>query len=303
MKPPPIRYPASQQFPPCSQHLHNLSQSFAVFTVSSVCTASSRYLQFAQHLHGIFSLHSIFTVSSVCTVSSRYLQFAQHLHGIFSLHSIFTVSSVCTVSSRYLQFAQYLHGIFSLHSIFTVSSVCTASSRYLQFAQHLHGIFSLHHGVPALLLQEVQAALPRPHAGHGACQGLHDGHSGSPCLAQRGENLMNSSDIKGALDCFNQGICFNPSVTLFNLRAVCHKQLDMYKKAYFDYSFNIRLEPEVGAHYCNRGLCLSKFKKANLAIEDLILAIKYDPTAAHYYARATIYADFGKNEEDVSGNI
>ncbi|RYH27267.1 hypothetical protein EON65_13640 [archaeon] len=72
-------------------------------------------------------------------------------------------------------------------------------------------------------------------------------------LLREGRTLMDTSEFKGALDCFNQGICYNPVVSLFNARASCHKQLDMYKEAYFDYSFSIRLEPEVGAHYCNRG--------------------------------------------------
>lgn len=119
-------------------------------------------------------------------------------------------------------------------------------------------------------------------------------------LLREGKNYMESGDVKGALDCFNQGVCYNPSVTLFNLRASCHKHLDLYKEAYFDYSFNIRLEPEVGLHYCNRGLCLSRLKKAALAMEDMELAIHYDPSAAHYYARATVFADFSRNEDAVA---
>lgn len=118
-------------------------------------------------------------------------------------------------------------------------------------------------------------------------------------LLREGKNYMDTGDIKGALDCFNQGICYNPSIILFNLRASCHKQLDMYKEAYFDYSFNIRLEPEVGAHYCNRGLCLAKLKKASLAMEDMDLGIRYDPSASHYYSRATVLAEFGRSEDAV----
>lgn len=113
-------------------------------------------------------------------------------------------------------------------------------------------------------------------------------------LLREGKIALDNGDIKGALDCFTQGIIFNPTVSLFNYRAICHKQLDMYNDAYFDYSYNIRLEPENGAHYCNRGLCLAKLRKFNLAIEDLNSAIEYEPSAGNYFARACVFVDFGK---------
>lgn len=112
-------------------------------------------------------------------------------------------------------------------------------------------------------------------------------------LLREGKNLLDTNDPRGALDCFNEGIAFNPTINLFNYRAVCHKLLDMYTEAFFDYSYNIRLEPESGLHYCNRGLCLARLKKLSLAVEDLDLAIEYEPSANHYYARACVYADFG----------
>ena len=113
-------------------------------------------------------------------------------------------------------------------------------------------------------------------------------------LLREGKTALDSGNLKGALDCFTQGIIFNPTVSLFNYRAICHKQLDMYNEAYFDYSYNIRLEPENGAHYCNRGLCLAKLKKFNLAVEDLNSAILYEPTAGNYFARACVFVDFGR---------
>ncbi len=122
-------------------------------------------------------------------------------------------------------------------------------------------------------------------------------------LLREGKNCFDNGDIRGALDCFNEGISYNPSVTLFNLRAACHKMMEMFSEAYFDYSFNIRIEPDNGQHYCNRGLCLARLKKMSLALEDLDLAIGYEPSATNYYARATVYGDFGKFEEALSGTF
>lgn len=119
-------------------------------------------------------------------------------------------------------------------------------------------------------------------------------------LLREGKAYFDAGDFRGALDCFNEGISFNPNVTLFNQRAACHKALEMFNEAYFDYSYNIRIEPDVGQHYCNRGLCSSRLKKMTLALEDMNLAIHYDPCQAHFYARATVYGDFGRFEEALS---
>lgn len=120
-------------------------------------------------------------------------------------------------------------------------------------------------------------------------------------LLREGKIALDSGDIRGGLDCFTQGIIFNPTVSLFNYRAICHKQLDMFNEAYFDYSYNIRLEPESGAHYCNRGLCLAKLRKFNLAIEDLNSAIELEPSAGNYFVRGSIYVDFGRFADAVRG--
>lgn len=120
-------------------------------------------------------------------------------------------------------------------------------------------------------------------------------------LLREGRILFDAGDIKNSLECFSEAISFNPSVTLFNMRATCFKLLDLYSEAYFDYSYNIRLEPEVGAHYCNRALCLAKLKKLIPAIEDLNLAIQYEPSGSNYFARASVYSDFGRFEEAVAG--
>lgn len=115
---------------------------------------------------------------------------------------------------------------------------------------------------------------------------------------------MDTGDLRGAIDCFNEGISFNPNaVSLYNMKAACHKALEMHTEAYFDYSFTIRLEPDVGAHYCARGLCLARLKKASMAIEDLDVAVQLDPSPAHYYARATTFAEFGKFELSIDGNF
>lgn len=120
-------------------------------------------------------------------------------------------------------------------------------------------------------------------------------------IAREGKNIMDSGDLRGAIECFNEGISHNPTVMLFSLRATAHKLLEMYTEAYFDYSYNIRLEPENGLHYCNRGLCLSKLKKISMALEDFEVAIQYDPSTTNYYSRATTFADFGKFEQAIAG--
>lgn len=122
-------------------------------------------------------------------------------------------------------------------------------------------------------------------------------------MMREGRTMFDNGHFQDALECFNEAISFHPSVALFNMRAACHKQLEMYNEAYFDYSYNIRLEPEVGVHYCSRGLCLAKIKKLSLAIEDLNLAILYDPSGNHYFTRGVIYSDFGKFQEAVEGKL
>jgi tetratricopeptide (TPR) repeat protein len=120
-------------------------------------------------------------------------------------------------------------------------------------------------------------------------------------LLREGKIFMDASDFKGAIECFNEGISLNPSVSLFNMKAACHKSMDLYTEAYFDYSYTIRLEPDVGSHYCSRGLCLAKLKKASMAIEDLDIAVELDPSSSHLYSRAVTFADFGKYEPAIDG--
>lgn len=120
-------------------------------------------------------------------------------------------------------------------------------------------------------------------------------------LLKEGKLCLEQNDVRGALDCFNEGITYNPTISLFNMRAQCHKLLDQYTEAYYDYSYNIRLEPEVGVHYCNRGLVLARLKKFTLAIEDFDLAMEYDKSASNYYARATVFAEFGRFSNAVDG--
>lgn len=100
---------------------------------------------------------------------------------------------------------------------------------------------------------------------------------------------MDQGDLRAAIECFSEGINYNPTLNLFNLRATCYKLLEMYKESYFDYSYVIRMEPENGAHYCSRGLCLAKMKKLAMSIEDLDTAISFDPNPLHYYSRYMMY--------------
>jgi tetratricopeptide (TPR) repeat protein len=114
---------------------------------------------------------------------------------------------------------------------------------------------------------------------------------------------MECGDFRGAIEIFNEGISFNPTASLFNNKATCHNMLAMYPEAYFDYSYLIRLEPEVGNHFSSRGLCLAKLKKLNMALDDFEIAIQLDPCALHYYYRAITYSDCGKFESAITGKI
>ena len=91
---------------------------------------------------------------------------------------------------------------------------------------------------------------------------------------KEGRQFFDTGDIKGALDCFNMAISLNPMTVFYINRAACHKHSHQYTEAYFDYSFAIRLEPESGTLYCQRGLCLAKLERLTLAIDDLTEACK-----------------------------
>jgi len=125
----------------------------------------------------------------------------------------------------------------------------------------------------------------------------------SNVLLREGKAYVDQGDLRGAIDCFNEGINFNPTVSLFTSRALSYKLLEMYKEAYFDYSYAIRLEPDNASHFCARGLCLAKMKKLGMAIEDLDIAIGLDPSSINYCARATTYAEFEKYHEAIQGMV
>ena len=94
-------------------------------------------------------------------------------------------------------------------------------------------------------------------------------------LLREGKNEVDRGELGGAIDVFNYAISINPLLaSLYVLRAHCHKSLDMWMEAYFDWSYAIRLEPDSGAHYCSRALILSKLKRITLALEDADLAIE-----------------------------
>eukprot|EP01038_Epipyxis_sp_PR26KG_P007639 gene7639-10398_t len=113
---------------------------------------------------------------------------------------------------------------------------------------------------------------------------------------KEGKAAMDSYDFRGAVECYSEGISYNPIVSLFSMRASCYKMLEMHSEAYFDYSYLIKLEPENHVHYSARGLTLSKLKKLRMAIEDLDIAIQLEPNPANYYYRGIILYDFSKYE-------
>ena len=84
------------------------------------------------------------------------------------------------------------------------------------------------------------------------------------------------------VECYNEGINFQPIVPLFTNRATCHRNWGMFSEAYFDYSFAIRMEPENGALYCLRGVVLAKLKKIAMANEDLDLGCKVVSVFANF---------------------
>ena len=111
--------------------------------------------------------------------------------------------------------------------------------------------------------------------------------------------MEKQGDYLAAIECFNEGINWNPIVSLYTFRAAAHKSLNMWTEAYFDYSFAIRMEPENGSFFCQRGMCLTKLKRIALAVEDLDQACTFTPTPLHFYSRGTILADSGQNEQAI----
>jgi len=102
------------------------------------------------------------------------------------------------------------------------------------------------------------------------------------------------------VECFSEAISYNPTlVSLYTSRASAHKSLNMWSEAYFDYSFCIRIEPDISTHYSSRGLCLLKLKRVTLAIEDLDAAIRMEPSAHNYFSRATVLLENGKYEQSI----
>ncbi len=96
---------------------------------------------------------------------------------------------------------------------------------------------------------------------------------------------------RGALECYTEGISCNPSASLFNARAQAYKHLNMWKEAYFDYCYAIRMEPESGSFYCSRGIVLAKMKRFKPAIEDCSTACELQSTPFHHFIKGTIHAE------------
>lgn len=115
-------------------------------------------------------------------------------------------------------------------------------------------------------------------------------------MLKEGKILMEQGNFQGAIECYNEGINFQPIVPLFTNRATCHRSWSMFAEAYFDYSFAIRMEPENGALYCLRGVVLVKMKKVSMALDDVDLGCKMDPVAANLFCRASVHADIGNHE-------
>jgi tetratricopeptide (TPR) repeat protein len=126
-------------------------------------------------------------------------------------------------------------------------------------------------------------------------------------LLREGKLLIDSGDFLPALECFSEGISYNPTlVSLYTSRASAHKSLNMWQEAYFDYSFCIRIEPDVSTHYSSRGICLLKLKRVTLAVEDLDTACRMEPTSHNFFSRGTIMLENGKYElaiKDLSRTI
>ena len=139
---------------------------------------------------------------------------------------------------------------------------------------------------------------------------------------KEGKLFFERGDVQGALECINEAIALNPSPSYYVSRAGCHKQLQKFTDAYFDYSFAIRLEPESGSLYCQRGLCLARLERLTLAIEDLdeacrvniihliisfsaiILSLhQLEPIPLNFYSRACVHADAKNNEAAIAGNV
>lgn len=124
----------------------------------------------------------------------------------------------------------------------------------------------------------------------------------SQILYKEGKSAMETEDYIGAIDCFSESISASATnVNLYLNRALCYKAINDFENAYYDYSFAIRLEPDIASHYCNRGLCLSKLKRYQIALEDLDEACNLDSSPLNYYSRAITLFECNRLAESIKG--
>lgn len=122
-------------------------------------------------------------------------------------------------------------------------------------------------------------------------------------LLKEAKNIIegNNPDYIGGIEILNEGISYNPLlVTLYLNRAICFKGLNKWTESYFDYCYAIRIEPETGSHYSLRGHALSKLKRIPMALEDMDIAVKLDPSPLTYLSRAMVYMEGIKYDNAVT---
>ena len=75
-------------------------------------------------------MYCTFTIPTVCTVHSLYLQYVLYIHYTYSMYCTFTIPTVCTVHSLYLQYVLYIHYTYSMYCTFTIHTYSMYDSIY-----------------------------------------------------------------------------------------------------------------------------------------------------------------------------
>jgi tetratricopeptide (TPR) repeat protein len=100
----------------------------------------------------------------------------------------------------------------------------------------------------------------------------------------RAFNRMQSGDIKGAIEDFNQVLKINPNLALaYNNRGFVRMQSGDIKGAIADFNQAIKIDPDLALAYNNRGLARMQSGDIKGAIADFNQAIKINPNLALAY--------------------
>ncbi|WP_453898135.1 tetratricopeptide repeat protein [Xanthocytophaga flava] len=115
--------------------------------------------------------------------------------------------------------------------------------------------------------------------------------SSSEAFLEKGRQMMQQGDFKGALDFLNKAIEKDPeNVDALNARGVANLELKQYAAAQLDFDQAIKLNSNTYKPYYNRGRNQAAQQKWQPALEDFSKAVQMAPdTADIYFNRGVIY--------------